>query len=154
MILRTFCPFFVFLFVKYLCLPERRLVIGYIYKKEDCDCRYGECPTELRSSARQAHFAEKPVDFHSLQFFRQGLDVHTNRFQSDESGHFLTNRFRWSFGCTTHADRHFYLVQNNGIMRPRNLCRRCLHKFFIRISLLEFWERLLSHFRLERSEDK
>ena len=26
----TFCPFFVFLFVKYLCLPERRLVIGYI----------------------------------------------------------------------------------------------------------------------------
>ena len=35
----TFCPFFVFLFVKYLCLPERRLVIGYIYKKEDCDCR-------------------------------------------------------------------------------------------------------------------
>lgn len=40
MILRTFCPFFVFLFVKYLCLPERRLVIGYIYKKEDCDCRY------------------------------------------------------------------------------------------------------------------
>ena len=111
MILRTFCPFFVFLFVKYLCLPERRLVIGYIYKKEDCDCRYGECPTELRSSARQAHFAEKPVDFHSLQFFRQGLDVHANRFQSDESGHFLTNRFRWSFGCTTHADRHFYLVQ-------------------------------------------
>lgn len=40
MILRTFCPFFVFLFVKYLCLPERRFVIGYIYKKEDCDCRY------------------------------------------------------------------------------------------------------------------
>ena len=40
MILRTFCPFFVFLYVKYLCLPERRLVIGYIYKKEDCDCRY------------------------------------------------------------------------------------------------------------------
>ena len=40
MILRTFCPFFVFLFVKYLCLPERRLVIGYIYKKEDCDCSY------------------------------------------------------------------------------------------------------------------
>ena len=40
MILRTFCPFFVFLFVKYLCLPERRLVIGYIYKKEDCDCCY------------------------------------------------------------------------------------------------------------------
>ena len=38
--MRTFCPFFVFLFVKYLCLPERRLVIGYIYKKEDCDCRY------------------------------------------------------------------------------------------------------------------
>ena len=36
--LRTFCPFFVFLFVKYLCLPERRLVIGYIYKKEDSDC--------------------------------------------------------------------------------------------------------------------
>ena len=36
----TFCPFFVFLYVKYLCLPERRLVIGYIYKKEDCDCRY------------------------------------------------------------------------------------------------------------------
>ena len=34
----TFCPFFVFLYVKYLCLPERRLVIGYIYKKEDCDC--------------------------------------------------------------------------------------------------------------------
>jgi hypothetical protein len=26
----TFCPFFVFLLVKYLCLPERRLVIGYI----------------------------------------------------------------------------------------------------------------------------
>ena len=21
-------------------MPERRLVIGYIYKKEDCDCRY------------------------------------------------------------------------------------------------------------------
>lgn len=42
MILRTFCPFFVFLFVKYLCLPERRFVIGYIYKKEDCDCRYGD----------------------------------------------------------------------------------------------------------------
>ncbi len=40
MILRTFCPFFVFLYVKYLCLPERRFVIGYIYKKEDCDCRY------------------------------------------------------------------------------------------------------------------
>ena len=40
MILRTFCPFFVFLFVKYLCLPERRFVIGYIYKKEDCDCSY------------------------------------------------------------------------------------------------------------------
>ena len=40
MILRTFCPFFAFLFVKYLCLPERRFVIGYIYKKEDCDCRY------------------------------------------------------------------------------------------------------------------
>ena len=40
MILRAFCPFFVFLFVKYLCLPERRFVIGYIYKKEDCDCRY------------------------------------------------------------------------------------------------------------------
>lgn len=40
MILRAFCPFFVFLYVKYLCLPERRLVIGYIYKKEDCDCRY------------------------------------------------------------------------------------------------------------------
>ena len=40
MILRTFCPFFVFLFVKYLCLPERRFVIGYIYKKEDCDCRH------------------------------------------------------------------------------------------------------------------
>ena len=40
MILRTFCPFFVFLFVKYLCLPERRFVIGYIYKKEDCDCHY------------------------------------------------------------------------------------------------------------------
>ena len=40
LILRTFCPFFVFLFVKYLCLPERRFVIGYIYKKEDCDCRY------------------------------------------------------------------------------------------------------------------
>ena len=38
--LRTFCPFFVFLFVKYLCMPEMRLVIGYIYKKEDCDCRY------------------------------------------------------------------------------------------------------------------
>ena len=38
MILRTFCPFFVFLYVKYLCLPERRFVIGYIYKKEDCDC--------------------------------------------------------------------------------------------------------------------
>ena len=36
----TFCPFFVFLYVKYLCLPERRFVIGYIYKKEDCDCRY------------------------------------------------------------------------------------------------------------------
>ena len=33
-------PFFVLLLVKYLCLPERRLVIGYIYKKEDCDCRY------------------------------------------------------------------------------------------------------------------
>ena len=33
-------PFFVFLFVKYLCLPERRLVIGYIYEKEDCDCRF------------------------------------------------------------------------------------------------------------------
>ena len=33
-------PFFVFLFVKYLCLPERRFVIGYIYKKEDCDCRH------------------------------------------------------------------------------------------------------------------
>ena len=43
MILRTFCPFFVFLFVKYLCLPERRLVIGYIYKKEDCDCCYDVC---------------------------------------------------------------------------------------------------------------
>ena len=43
MILRTFCPFFVFLFVKYLCLPERRLVIGYIYKKEDCDCYYDVC---------------------------------------------------------------------------------------------------------------
>ena len=40
MILRTFCPFFVFFYVKYLCLPERRFVIGYIYKKEDCDCRY------------------------------------------------------------------------------------------------------------------
>ncbi len=40
MILRTSCPFFVFLYVKYLCLPERRLVIGYIYKIEDCDCRY------------------------------------------------------------------------------------------------------------------
>ena len=40
MILRTFCPFFVFLYVKYLCLPERRFVIGYIYKKEDCDCSY------------------------------------------------------------------------------------------------------------------
>ena len=39
MISRTFCLFFVFLFVKYLCLPERRFVIGYIYKKEDCDCR-------------------------------------------------------------------------------------------------------------------
>ena len=26
----TFCPFFVFLYVKYLCLPERRFVIGYI----------------------------------------------------------------------------------------------------------------------------
>ena len=38
MILRTFCPFFVFLYVKYLCLPERRFVIGYIYKKEDSDC--------------------------------------------------------------------------------------------------------------------
>ena len=38
--MRTFCPFFVFLFVKYLYLPERRFVIGYIYKKEDCDCRY------------------------------------------------------------------------------------------------------------------
>ena len=23
-----------------MCLPERRFVIGYIYKKEDCDCRY------------------------------------------------------------------------------------------------------------------
>ena len=33
MILRTFCPFFVFLFVKYLCLSEKRLVIGYVYKK-------------------------------------------------------------------------------------------------------------------------
>ena len=42
MILRTFCPFFVFLFVKYLCLPERRLVIGYIYKREDCNCRYDD----------------------------------------------------------------------------------------------------------------
>ena len=31
---------FSFRFLKYLCLPERRLVIGYIYKKEDCDCRY------------------------------------------------------------------------------------------------------------------
>ena len=30
----TFCPFFVFLFVKYLCLPERRLVIGYITWKQ------------------------------------------------------------------------------------------------------------------------
>ena len=40
LILRTFCPFFVFLYVKYLCLPERRFVIGYIYKKGDCDCRY------------------------------------------------------------------------------------------------------------------
>lgn len=27
----------------------------------------------------------------------------------------------------------FYLVQNNDIMRPWNLCRRRLHKFFIRI---------------------
>ena len=38
--LQHLLPFFVFLFVKYLCLPERRFVIGYIYKKEDCDCRY------------------------------------------------------------------------------------------------------------------
>jgi len=46
MILRTFCPFFVFLFVKYLCLPERRFGIGYIYKKEDCDCRYDRSDSE------------------------------------------------------------------------------------------------------------
>ena len=40
--LQHLLPFFVFfLYVKYLCLPERMLVIGYIYKKEDCDCRYG-----------------------------------------------------------------------------------------------------------------
>ena len=32
----------------------------------------------------------------------------------------------------------FYLVQNNGIMRPRNLCRHRLHKCFIRISFREF----------------
>ena len=46
MILRTFCPFFVFLYVKYLCLPERRFVIGYIYKKEDCDCNYDRSDSE------------------------------------------------------------------------------------------------------------
>ena len=48
LILRTFCPFFVFSFVKYLCLPERRLVIGYIYKKEDCDCRYKDANGETK----------------------------------------------------------------------------------------------------------
>ena len=52
--LRTFCPFFVFLFVKYLCLPERRLVIGYIYKKEDCDCSYDRSDSEwqMQSDSR------------------------------------------------------------------------------------------------------
>ena len=35
-----------------------------------------------------------------------GMDVDTDRFRSDESGHYATNRFRFSFGCTTHADLH------------------------------------------------
>ena len=111
--LRTFCPFFVFLFVKYLCMSEMRLVIGYIYKKEDCDA------FDLTNQD-----IVRPTVFGFL------LDV----------PHTLI--------CI------FYLIRNNGIMRPRYLCRHCLHKCFIRISLREFWERLLSHFRLETSEDK
>ena len=49
--------------------------------------------TGLSWSARQAHFAEKRADFHSLQSFRQGLDVHTDCFRSDESGHCATTVF-------------------------------------------------------------
>ncbi len=46
MILRTFCPFFrIFLFVKYLCLPERRFVIGYIYKKKKIATAATACTT-------------------------------------------------------------------------------------------------------------
>ena len=90
-----------------------RLVIGYIYKKEDCDA----------------------FDLTNQDIMRPTV-----------------------FGCLLDVPHTliciFYLIQNNGIMRPRYLCRHCLHKCFIRISLREFWERLLSHFRLETSEDK
>lgn len=58
MILRTFCPFFVFLFVKYLCLPERRFVIGYIYKKEDCDCRYASREELSEAICNKYHVAD------------------------------------------------------------------------------------------------
>lgn len=67
-----------------------RLVIGYIYKKEDCDA----------------------FDLTNQDIVRPTV-----------------------FGCLLDVPHTliciFYLIQNNGIMRPRYLCRHCLHKCFI-----------------------
>ena len=41
-----------------MCLPERRFVIGYIYKKEDCDCRYASREELSEAICNKYHVAD------------------------------------------------------------------------------------------------
>ena len=88
MILRTFCPFFVFfLYVKYLCLPERRLAIGYIYKKEDCDCRYCRavrcCCLEDKIRTRSPVLNENDKEIY--EFYTKGKTEHESNHHKKRS---------------------------------------------------------------------
>ena len=95
MILRTFCPFFVFLFVKYLCLPERRFVIGYIYKKEDCDCCYclyyrrGKCRAVRCCRLEDKIRTRSPVlnenDKEIYEFYTKGKNEHESNHHKKRS---------------------------------------------------------------------
>ena len=88
-------PFFLFLYVKYLCLPERRLVIGYIYKKEDCYCRYclycrrGKCRALRCCCLEDKVRTRSPVlnenDKEIYEFYTKGKTEHESNYHKKRS---------------------------------------------------------------------
>ena len=154
MILRTFCPFSYFYMLNIcVCLKGGSSSVTFIKKKiataamENALRNFGVLQGKLTLRRSRSIFIVCNFSGKGLTFIQTAFNL-------------MNQDISWPtvFGGLLDAPHTligiFYLVQNDGIMWPRNLCRHRLHKFFIRISLLEFWERLLSHFRLERNEDK